>query len=307
MTTLDIALVAEGLKFPEGPVVLGDGSVVLTEIEGKRVVRVSSKGEVETVAETGGGPNGLAIGPDGALYVTNNGGSFQFMQVGGINYSGLTKAEHRGGSIQRIDLKTGALTTLYTHCGERKLLAPNDLVFDRQGGFWFTDYGLDYSTHKIYGALYYATVDGSHIVCPRERIASPNGVGLSPDEKTLYVSDTLMSRLWAMDVTAPGSLAAPTIPLVPGRVVAALPGVQPLDSLAVAASGKVCVATILNGGVTVFSLDGTVEHFSLPDPVVTNICFGGPDMRDAWITASGTGRLYKARWPEPGLRLNFQE
>jgi gluconolactonase len=78
-----------------------------------------------------------------------------------------------------------------------------------------------------------------------------------------------------------------------------------VDSLAVEASGRVCVATILNGGITAFTPDGTIEHFAVPDPVVTNISFGCDDMRDAWITASGTGRLYRTRWPRPGLKLNF--
>jgi gluconolactonase len=73
----------------------------------------------------------------------------------------------------------------------------------------------------------------------------------------------------------------------------------------VEASGKVCVATILNGGVTVFDPDGSTEHHPVPDLICTNICFGGSDMRDAWITASSTGKLYRTRWPRPGLRLNF--
>ena len=47
------------------------------------------------------------------------------------------------------------------------------------------------------------------------------------------------------------------------------------------------------------------DVIAVPDPIVTNICFGGDDRRDAWITASGTGRLYRTRWPRPGLKLNF--
>ena len=78
-----------------------------------------------------------------------------------------------------------------------------------------------------------------------------------------------------------------------------------LDSLAVEAGGKVCVATIINGGITAFDPDGSTEHYAVPDLVTTNICFGGADMRDAWITASSTGKLYKTRWPRPGLKLNF--
>jgi gluconolactonase len=65
----------------------------------------------------------------------------------------------------------------------------------------------------------------------------------------------------------------------------------------------VCVATIINGGITAFDPDGSTEHYAFPDILVTNICFGGADLRDAWITCSSTGKLYKARWPRPGLKL----
>jgi hypothetical protein len=92
---------------------------------------------------------------------------------------------------------------------------------------------------------------------------------------------------------------------MPGRVIATLPGYQFLDSLAVEAGGKVCVATIFNGGITAFDPDGSTEHFAFPDIVTTNICFGGADMRDAWVTCSSTGSLFKCRWPRPGLKLNY--
>ena len=138
----------------------------------------------------------------------------------------------------------------------------------------------------------------------REDLIAPNGVGLSPDGKIVYVADTWLQRLWAFDLEAPGRLQ-PAPFGIPGRVIANLQGYQLLDSLAVEADGRVCVATIVNGGINVIEPDGAVEHHPLPDPICTNICFGGDDMRDAWITASGTGRLYKVRWPRPGLKLAF--
>lgn len=305
MAELELTLVAEGLLFPEGPVIMADGSVILTEIEGRRVSRVTPDGKITTVADTGGGPNGLAVGPDGALYCTNNGGSFQFHKVNGSNIPGPTPPDHKGGSIQRIDIKTGEVTTLYTHCGDRVLNGPNDLVFDKTGGFWFTDHGTSHATYKTYGGLFYATPDGKSITCVRDHLISPNGVGLSPDEKVVYMADTMPGRLWAFDLESPGKLGEPELAAMPGRVVCTLPGYQLLDSLAVEAGGKVCVATIFNGGITAFDPDGTTEHYAVPDLLVTNICFGGADMRDAWITSSGTGKLYKTRWPRPGLKLNF--
>ena len=305
MAELKLDLVAEGLKFPEGPVAMADGSVVFTEIEAGRVSRLAPDGKISVVADTGGGPNGLAIGPDGALYVTNDGGAFQFQIVSGINVPGPARADYKGGSIQRIDLRTGEVTPLYTHCGDRLLSSPDDLVFDRQGGFWFTSYGANFVDHKVYGGLFYATPDGKSITSARAQLLSPNGVGLSPDENVVYTADTLTGRLWAFDVAGPGQLKPPSSPFAPGRVIATLPGLQLLDSLKVEEGGKVCVATILNGGITSFDPDGTTEHFAIPDPFVSNMCFGGADMCDAWITASGTGRLYKTRWPRPGLALNF--
>jgi gluconolactonase len=61
----------------------------------------------------------------------------------------------------------------------------------------------------------------------------------------------------------------------------------------------------LNGGITTITPAGVSTHTPLPDPLVTNIAFGGADMRDAYITMSATGQLAKVRWPDPGLKLNF--
>ncbi len=301
---MDIELVAEGLEFPEGPIAMADGSIILTEIAGQRLTRVHPDGRKETVVETGGGPNGAAIGPDGAIYIANNGGSFEFIDMQGLLIPGPTPPSHQGGSIQRYDLATGALTTLYEECEGKRLVGPNDLVFDSHGGFWFTDHGCTTPEGRKFGALHYALADGSKIVRARDHFVSPNGVGLSPDEAVVYMADTTLGRLWAFEVTAPGELAE-SPPFQPGRVVCNLPGYQLLDSLAVEAGGKVCVATIINGGITAFDPDGSTEHFGFPDLLCTNICFGGADMRDAYITLSATGQLIKVRWPEPGLKLNF--
>jgi len=301
---MDAQVIADGLEFPEGPIAMNDGSVILTEIKGRRLTRVTPDGRKQTVVETGGGPNGAAIGPDGAIYITNNGGAFEWLDNNGLTIPGPTPPSHTGGMIQRFDLKTGELKTLYEACDGKRLVGPNDIVFDRQGGFWFSDHGCSTPEGRKYGALYYARIDGSHISRQRDHIISPNGVGLSPDEKVVYLADTMLGRLWAFDVIEPGVLAPPD-GFAPGRIIANLPGYQLLDSLAVEASGKVCVATIINGGITAFDPSGSTEHYAFPDLVVTNICFGGADMMDAWVTCSATGRLMKARWPRPGLKLNY--
>jgi gluconolactonase len=228
------------------------------------------------------------------------------MKANGLNIPGPTPPSHKGGYIQRVDIKSGKAETIYAPdaCPGGRLNGPNDLVFDKQGGMWFTDHGCGDEDGRKWGGLYYAKPDGSSITRQREHMISPNGVGLSPDETVVYAADTQLGRLWAFDVEAPGKLGA-QVGFGAGRVICNLPGFQLLDSLAVEAGGKICVATIINGGVTAFDPDGSTEHYPFPDLITTNICFGGADMRDAWVTCSSTGKLFKCRWPRPGLKLNF--
>lgn len=296
--------VTEGLQFPEGPIAMSDGSVVLVEIRRGTLTRVLPDGRCEVLAELGGGPNGAAIGPDGAVYVCNNGNAWGW-EPGPLHLPGGPVPGYTTGSIQRVDLRTGEVRTLYDSCDGKPLNSPNDIVFDHTGGFWFTCLGYHDGDCRRYGGVYYARPDGSRITCWRGQQISPNGIGLSPDERTLYMADCMMGRLYAFELPSPGVMA-PQTSMAPGRVVCQLPGFQWLDSMAVEASGNVCVATLWNGGVTVFSPeDGAYEHVPFPDAVTTNICFGGADMRDAWVTCSSTGRLFKCRWPRAGLKLAF--
>jgi gluconolactonase len=180
-------------------------------------------------------------------------------------------------------------------------------VFDPAGGFWFTDLGKRYARTRDHGGLYYALPDGSRIIEVAYPILSANGVGLSPDGKVVYVADTEPARLWAFDVIEPGVVHKQPFPSPHGgRMVAGLPGFQRFDSLAVQANGDICVATLVTGCITVISPKGqVVAQVSMPDTHPTNICFGGPDRRTAYITLSETGRLGAMEWPEPGLALNF--
>lgn len=301
---MEFEVIADGLRFPEGPVVMEDGSVIVVEIEKKAITRCWAGGKKEVIATPGGGPNGLAIGPDGALYCTNNGG-FQYHEIDGLLVPGHCPDDYDGGRIERIDIATGKVDRLYEEADGIDLRGPNDIVFDKQGNFYFTDLGKSYSRNRDNGGLFFGKPDGSLVKCLDYPHISPNGVGLSPDEKTVYFADTMPGRLWAFDLGAPGEIVPASPPFANGRVVAGMPELRYFDSLAVAASGNVCVATILMGGITTITPDGEHSHIALPDPFVTNIAFGGEDMRDAYITLSGTGQLVKCRWPEPGLKLNF--
>ena len=298
--------VTTGLRFPEGPVAMPDGSVVLTEMFGHCLTRVAPDGSKSTVAEIDGLPNGLAVGPDGFFYLCNNGGAFTPLEMGGLLYPGeFDPAKYIGGRIQRVDPGTGEVTDLYTHCGDTALRAPNDLVFDAHGGFWFTDHGIRHHRVADRTGIYYAKADGSHIEEVVFPVDAPNGIGLSPAGDRVYWAETHTGRVFQRAIESPGKVA-PISPEVP-YVLCGLPGYQLFDSLAVDGDGNVCVATLVNGGVTVISPQGEVIDFvETDDRITTNICFGGPDMRTAWITVSSTGRLLRMQWPRPGLRLHGQ-
>jgi gluconolactonase len=296
----DVEVVAAGLDFPEGPVALADGSVLVVELRAGRLSRIGSDGSVAWAADVGGGPNGAAVGPDGAFYVCNNGG--------------FSPEKASRPSIQRVDPDSGRVDTLYTDCDGQPLLGPNDLVFDHTGGFWFTDF--------LGNVIYYARPDGSYIAKLIADVMQPNGIGLSPEGDVLYWAQTLTRQVYRRRVSAPGQVepgsAYSVGPLVqdqsldPWTLLVGLPGAEELDSLAVESGGAVCVGTLLQSGITVVSpRDGSHEKYTLPDGLadraVTNICFGGPDLSTAYITLSMTGRLISCRWPRPGLRLAYQE
>lgn len=297
--------IATGLAFPEGPIAMADGSVLVVEIAGARLMRVpAGGGRAEVVAELGGGPNGAAIGPDGHCYVCNNGG-FAWRTDDGFTRPTGPAADYRGGSIQRVDLATGAVETLHTHADQTPLHGPNDIVFDADGGFWFSDFGKTFEDRMLRGAVYHARTDGSAIRRAAHPLLTPNGVGLSPDGRTLYVTETETSRLWSYPIVGPGTLGlAPWPSPNGGRLVHGLPGFQRFDSLAVEEGGNVCVATLVKGGIHVFSPAGELLEFhAAPEGYCTNLCFGGPDRRTAYVTLSGTGRLLAVPWPRPGLAL----
>jgi gluconolactonase len=299
-------IMAEGLAFPEGPVVLDDGSVIVVEIAAGRITRVRADGSTQPIATPGGGPNGLALGPDGALYVCNNGG-FEWSEMEGMLIPGNAAADYAGGRIERVDLATGRVERLYDGCDGVPLSGPNDIMFDGDGGFWFTDLGKHHAHHTDHGGLFYGRADGSGVVCA-VRGPNFNGVGLSPDGRTVYAATTYERTILAFEVTGPGMVAPSPLPAVPGRVVTSFPGHVLLDSLAMEADGRIAQATLVArpGICSVDPETGAQEDFGFPDLLTTNIAFGGADMKDAYVTLSTTGRLAKCRWPRPGLRLVHQ-
>jgi gluconolactonase len=197
------------------------------------------------------------------------------------------------------------VTTVYRECDGEPLKGPNDLVFDREGNFYFTDHGKNYGHQRDRTGVFYASPDGSmikEIIFPME---GPNGIGLSPDGSVLYVAETPTGRVWACPLSGPGEVA--------GRyVLGTVPGAAPLnlgmcDSLCVDGEGNVIVATLVNGGVTSISPNGSgMKHTPCPDILTTNACFGGPDLRTLYVTLSSTGKMIAFdNWPTRGLALAF--
>ena len=299
------SIVAEDLAFPEGPIWMEDGSIVLVEIALGQVTRVLPDGRKQVIAKPGGGPNGAAIGPDGALYVCNNGG-LKWAMVDGLRIPGAQPDDYETGRIERIDLSTGKVERLYQKIEGGNLSGPNDIVFDSTGGFWFTDLGKHNATGTTWGGLYYAKADGSSITCA---VHGPNmnGVGLSPDGKTVYTALTTERLVLAFDITGPGTVEKATLGAIPGRVVTGYADRVLLDSLAIEANGNIAQATLVAhpGICSIHPTTGAQEWFDFPDLLTTNIVFGGADMMDAWVCLSTTGKLAKCRWPRPGLRLAF--
>lgn len=298
---MEFEIIGENMGFPEGPVVCDDGSVFVCEVRGERITRVKPDGSKQHIADIDGAPNGLAFGPDGALYCCNNGG-FNWQE--GLDVPVGPAANYRSGSIDRIDLATGKVERVYDSCDGAPLAGPNDIVFDADGGMWFTDFGQTFPQHALLGGLYHARPDGSAIRRVAHGLAL-NGVGLSPDGRTVYASASYLRWLLAFD-------AAPDAPdqgqgFMAGRIVASYEGRRVLDSLAVEADGTIAQAVVFEGsGISrVNPATGEENTLPFPDRMTTNIAFGGNDMQTAYITLAETNLLVRARWPAAGLRLPF--
>ncbi|MFF2840591.1 SMP-30/gluconolactonase/LRE family protein [Paenarthrobacter sp. NPDC057981] len=294
-----------GLIQPEGPIILGDGTVILVEMGRGTLSRIDTEGNLSVVAEVGGGPNGAAIGPDGACYVVNNGG-VSAEKVGPFR---LPAEGYEWGWVDRVDLKNGRISRLYEGSADVPLTGLNDIVFDEWGGFWFTDCGKYHQQHLTHGGIYWASYDGGNLKQVVYPVLAPNGIALSPDGRTLYVALMEHRQLVAFTITGPGELRKAQGGQPQAEVLCSLPGNLKLDSMSVEECGNIVVAAMSGEGpgqLIVVSPEGdVVETVQAGTTMANNLAFGGSDMRQCYVALLRDGEVATLLWPRPGLRPLF--
>ncbi|WP_277983305.1 SMP-30/gluconolactonase/LRE family protein [Sphingomonas faeni] len=303
MTTgaMPIHIEATGIGFVEGPLVLGDALLFCDLHQG--VVKRLRSGETTIVYDAGGVPNGIAIGPDGMLYVANNGGAMRWGQEGDQLVSRGFEETGFDARIDRVDLADGSIARVLDKVDGRRFQAIDDLVFHPTAGFWFTDLGRDGERSRTYGGIYWSSLDGSDV----REVAYPlvngaNGLGVSYDGRTLYATEYGAGRLWSWSIEAPGRLRLEDGQPHGGRLLWQAPDALLLDSLKVAPSGNIVIATQPVGVFSVISPEGRyLGAVDVPDSFPTNICFDPGDDTVAYATLARTSRLARIEWDETHL------
>jgi gluconolactonase len=260
---MDSTMLADGLGFPEGPAVMGDGRIVFCDGNTGELL-VYAGGKVATFARTGGSPWGSVLGTDGALYVT---------QGGNVPGSGDTSA---ASGIQRVQ-PDGSVELLCSQVAGYELYAPNDLAFGPDGRLYFTESGVEQDFRfDVRGPGRLFAVDsagGGEMLLERPNVY-PNGIAFDAQHR-LYWSESAAHRICRLDDGEAVTFCQLSDQHVP-------------DGFAIAADGRFFVATTISGGITVISPEGEVlEEIDLGEHV-TNCIFDGPTL---WATATRTPEL----------------
>lgn len=279
---MQIDVLADELGFTEGPVWLPDGRVALTSISHGCVYIVDPSGGARMRIDTGGGPNGLARGADGTLYVAQNGGVW--------GASGFAEPGVQAITGTKVDYLVEGLD------------APNDLLFGPDGRLWITDTRgeFDISTPEagLPGHVYAADVSSGAV----QRVVDEgpvfvNGLGFTPDGSRLLVTATLSSQLLSYDTAEWDS----------PELVHTFVGGWP-DGIAVTAGGDYWVALTVADRIDVVDAQGTrVGLVELPaGSLPTNVCIGGEGSDELFVAAAQSQALLRIRFdgddPE-GARL----
>ncbi|MFT3866498.1 MAG: SMP-30/gluconolactonase/LRE family protein [Solirubrobacterales bacterium] len=268
-------LLATGLRFPEGPTLLDDGAVAVVEMRGEAVARVAADGAVTRLGDCGGGPNGSALGSDGAVYVANNGGL-------ALGPEGIVHAEREfDGRVQRVDAD-GTVTTVADGLPGPGPHRPNDICFAPDGRLLVTD-SANWSEPRDLkpGRLLAIAADGAVSVLA-EIEGVPNGLAFSPDDATLYLAQSMTRKILAFEVRADGGLGEPA-------TWGKLPGGMP-DGMCVGADGALYVCGSIDDSLHVFRDGELAETFELPkNSQPTNCCL--TEEGDLLVTLAKTGEL----------------
>ncbi len=276
------SVLAAGLEFPEGPVWLDPERVAFTEIRGQ-CVSLYDHGTVSRVAWTGGGANGATLGPDGALYVANNGGL-------SLGHDGRWLApDPIPGRIQRVTL-AGEVRDVAVALPGVPPNRPNDLCFGPDGLLYYTDpHNWEDLANLGVGRVARTTLDG-RVELVAEVPAFPNGIAFGPDDR-LYVAQSVLQRILVMEPT-PGTTSA---------VYCTLPRGYP-DGFCFDAAGRLYAAGSLGDVLVVFAPDGTVDEVvelgAGSEP--TNCCLGDDVL---YVTLAGSGQLVALEMPVAPLPL----
>lgn len=285
------------ITFTEGPTVDEAGAVYFTDLRGAgRILKMETDGTFSTYREPSNRANGLIFDSQWRLLACEGGGAGVLPR------------------ITRTNVETGAIEVLADAFEGRRLHQPNDLTIDRQGRIYFTDRPGPVVTPEQTGVhgVYRIDPDGSIArILTEPEVERPNGLVVSPDDRTLYVIETAQQEggarmIRAYDLAADGTVSN-------GRVFHDFYPGRSGDGMTVDSQGNLYVAAGLNrlrgtsetldtvAGVHVFSPAGELlEHVPIPEDTITNVAFGGDDLRTLYVTAGKT--LFSIRTDVPGTR-----
>lgn len=291
---------AAAVCFLEGPAVDAAGNVFFSDIAGNRILKLDPQGAVTTFRPDSGRTNGNTFDAQGRL----------------ISCEGTEQGVGRR-RVVRTDMKTGAVEVLTERFEGKRYNSPNDVVVDSRGRIWFTDpfYAPDRSVMEHeHEAVYRIDPDGRvERVITQPAIGRPNGLAITPDDRTLYLVDSNYIRpdgnrkIWAFDIAAEGTVSNQRLVFDFGRGRGG-------DGMRLDTKGNLWVAAGIHrprsanetgdvpAGVYVISPDGKLlGRIPIPEDVITNLAFGGTDKRTLYITAGKM--LYQVRVAVPGYSL----
>jgi gluconolactonase len=284
--------IATSVAFTEGPAVDREGNVYFTDIINQRIMKLTKDGPLSIYREKSNVANGLLIDPQGRL-IACEGAEFERP---GVKLKGKPQ-------ITRTDLKTGKIEILADSYQGKPLQGPNDVTIDSKGRLFFTD---------LSGAAVYRIDAPGKLtrILAAPEVQRPNGIQVSPDDKTLYLIEANQAEggarmIRAYDLQADGTVRNMRVHynFYPGRSA---------DGMSIDIQGNLYASAGMNQlrgtpetlatktGVYVISPQGKLLKFiPIPEDFITNNAFGGPDMKTLYITAGKT--LYKVRTDVAGL------